>query len=97
MNLKHHAFMSEKETHVYLKNIGRRINEIRAVKGLTQAQLADKLGISVRLLARWESSENVKVMTLFRIAKVLGCKVPDFFKTPRTSNPKRGRPSKRIK
>src|ERR1019366_3521400 len=97
MNLKHHAYMSEKEGHVYLKNIGRRINEIRAANGLTQSQLADKLGVSLRLLARWESSENVKVLTLFRISKVLGCQVADFFKNPKASIPKRGRPSQKKK
>ncbi len=89
--------MSEKEARIFLNKIGRRINEIRANKGLTQAQLADKLGVSLRLLARWESSENVKVMTLFKIAKALGCKVQDFFKSPTTSVPKRGRPSKKMK
>ena len=50
-------------------NVGRRIGEIRAGRGLTQEQLAEMLDVTLRHLQAVEGgSENLTVKTLARIA-----------------------------
>ena len=78
-----------------LEGIGRRIGEERAVSELTQAELAEKLAISVRYLQRVEAGEeNLTVDTLVKFAKVLKVAPVDFFATPTQPKPRRGRPRK---
>lgn len=47
----------------------------RARTGLTQAQVAERLGVSQPAVARIESGKNVSLKTLRRYAKALGCTV----------------------
>ena len=58
---------------------GDRIKEARKQAGLSQKELADKLGISFQTLAQWETGKrNPKYDTLKRIADALGVSVNSF-------------------
>lgn len=55
-----------------MNNIGERLRAMRKEKGLTQAELADRLGISFVGVSQWESGKrNPKKETLMRLAAVL--------------------------
>ena len=84
--------MSEND---FIKNVTRRFGEIRVRKGMTQSQLAEKLGISGRLLQDWESGRNTTLRTLYRLSKALNCSAKVFFDQPTTRQPKPGRPAKK--
>lgn len=47
----------------------------RTKSGLTQAQVAERLGVSQPAVARIESGKNVSLKTLRRYAHALGCTV----------------------
>ena len=52
--------------------IGESIKRVRKKVGLTQAELADKLGISAAGIAQWENNiRNPKLETIKRIAAAL--------------------------
>lgn len=52
--------------------IGENIKKARQTAGLTQKELADKLGISVAMISRWEKgTRNPKMSTLAKIAGAL--------------------------
>lgn len=72
-----------------LRDIGRKIAEIRAAKGWTQERFAEALGIAVQNVARMEQGrQNLTVRTIVRLARTLGC-------TPRSLwDPVRVGPSK---
>ena len=61
-------------------NIGGQIKKIRTQRGMTQEDLARKADISYVTLVKIEQgkSENPKIKTLHKIAKVLGVKVDTF-------------------
>lgn len=47
----------------------------RLAAGLTQAQLAEAVGVSQQQIARWDASgKNLKMQTLMRIGEALGVK-----------------------
>ena len=53
----------------------------RKAKGLTQAQVADALGVTKGAVSRWESGENFpRVDKLLAVAALYECDVRDFFK-----------------
>lgn len=49
--------------------------QARQARGLTQAQVADLLGVAQPAVARIESGKNVSLKTLRRYAGALGCKL----------------------
>lgn len=54
--------------------IGENIKEIRIKRGITQAQLADKLGLSEKTMSSWEVNRTEpSLQNLKDIAKVLNC------------------------
>lgn len=64
------------------KNIGLKIAEFRTKSGLTQQQLADKIGISKSYLSKIESPNTVKSFSLdvlFSISDELDIKITDLF------------------
>ena len=64
------------------KNIGLKIAEIRAKRGLTQQQLADKIGISKSYLSKIESPNTIKSFSLdvlFSISDELEINITDLF------------------
>lgn len=57
---------------------GERIREARKCAGLTQEELASKLGISYQSIGQWERNiRNPKPETIQKIAKALGVTVTD--------------------
>ncbi len=56
---------------------GVRLIELRQRKGLTQGDLAKKLGTTQSVVARWENHayEGIKLETLFRVARALNSEV----------------------
>lgn len=51
--------------------VGQRIREARTRRGMTQAQIAKKLGISYQVMQRYERGEKLGVARLFEIAEIL--------------------------
>jgi transcriptional regulator with XRE-family HTH domain len=79
-----------------LRDLGRRIAELRESRGLTQEQLAGSIDISPRYIQRIEAGEqNVTILTLILFAEGLGVKVTDLFIAPRSKGPRPpGRPKR---
>lgn len=57
------------------------IKERRIQKGLTQAELAEQTGLSVRLVQKYEQNaqdlNRVYAITIYRLAKALDCRYED--------------------
>lgn len=59
-------------------NIGENIKKIRKLKGLTQRELADKMGIKQQSFAQYEQAEKIpKLDTLKKIADALDVSIYD--------------------
>lgn len=71
--------------------IGKRVAQLRREKGLSQAQLAETMGVAVESISRIERSErNMSIDMLENLCDALHISVKDFFeiKTPsRTETP----------
>lgn len=62
------------------RQIGKRIQEARKMKGLTQEALAERLDISTNHLSALERGVyGVKIDKLVQIINVLGCSADDLF------------------
>ena len=60
---------------------GKRITELRRQSGLTQEQLAEKLGLHSRTIASIEQGTRwARLSTLHKLAKGLGVETSDLFK-----------------
>jgi transcriptional regulator with XRE-family HTH domain len=85
----------EAETAAILKELGKRISELRRAKGFTQETAAERLKMLAPNYARIEQGRlNVTVDTLVRIVKMLGddVKIADLFAPPTmTERRRRGR------
>ena len=80
-----------------VRNVGRRVVELRTQRKWTQEMLAEKLGTSVQYVSRIEAGENHTIHSLAKIANVFGVTLVALFDEPGPiANPeKRGRPRKR--
>ena len=59
------------------------LGRIRQAKGLTQAELAEKVGVGVNSIARYERNEMTPSLTVgHTIAEVLGVSVDDLLRGP---------------
>ena len=57
---------------------GERLKQYRRAKGLTQQELADRLGVSNKTVSRWESEGGFPdVSLLVPLARALGVTVDD--------------------
>ena len=57
-----------------------RITERRNTMGLTQSDLAEKLGVERSTVAKWESGAAApRAVTLLRLAKILQCPAEELF------------------
>lgn len=58
-----------------------KLQEVRLEAGLSQSQLAEKSGISIRTLQSWESGardiRKAAVETVIALAEALGCNIND--------------------
>lgn len=57
------------------------LKELRIKKGLTQKELAQKAGLSVRLIQKYEQNvqdlNQIYAITIYKLAKVLDCSYED--------------------
>lgn len=76
-----------------VKNVGRRVAELRVRAGLTQDQQAERLGFAIKYLQRIEGGgENLTIRSLVKIASAFGVRVTELFRKPRTKQAGPGRP-----
>lgn len=78
-----------------MARVGRRIGELREAAGLTQAEAAEELGMTVSNYQRIEHGlQNLSIKTMVSVARVLGVPVSKLFEggTSRRRGP--GRPKK---
>ena len=62
------------------KKMGRFLAESRKIKGLTQAQLAEQLGVSDRSVSRWENGVTMPDVSLFvPLCQALDITLDEFF------------------
>ena len=62
------------------KALTNRIKSLRSEKGMSQQDLAEKMGVSRQTVSYYEvNSTSASVKNLIAIADALGCKVSDFF------------------
>ena len=79
-----------------VRDVGRRVAELRAHVDLTQEQLAAKAEVSVKYMQRVErGEENLGIRSLVRLANLLHASVTDLFQQPMTRRRRTGRPPKR--
>ena len=61
------------DVEAFLKELGQRIADLRKDADLTQAQLANKVGVSQQIIASYENGKrNFPVARLLEVADVLG-------------------------
>lgn len=75
--LRNKTFKEAYEHYYSTLSIGLKIREIRREAGLTQKEVADRMGVSQQVISRLEKGEvdNPTVDTLIRIADVVGKKL----------------------
>lgn len=56
----------------YLELIGKRIKQYRASSGISQKDLEEKTGISIRTLSRLEGGNSIQLDSLIKILTALG-------------------------
>jgi transcriptional regulator with XRE-family HTH domain len=79
-----------------LKDLGRRIAELRAAQELTQEQLAERAEMTVQYLQRVESGrENLTVKSLLRFGELLDATIMDLFARPASREARTGRPRRK--
>lgn len=79
-----------------IEQVGRRIAELRTKAGLTQADVAEKLRMTVSNYQRVEHGlQNLTVRTLVKIAGAVGAPTASLFEKPRSPRAGRGRPKAR--
>ena len=73
--------------------VGRRVAELRSMNGITQAVLAEEIGVSIQYIQRIEAGqENLTLKSLAGLANVLEVEVVSLFQTPISLDSRRGRP-----
>ena len=66
--------------------IGAFLKELRREKGITQEDLAEKLGVSGRTISRWETGSNMPdISLLVEIAEFFDVSIPEIIKGERKS------------
>jgi len=79
-----------------LRDLGRRVAELRASRGLTQERFSEDADITVQYLQRVEAGrENLTVRSLVRLANLLHVSITDLFAAPAKREARPGRPRKR--
>lgn len=82
MSLMNDYDRNSEETKKNLKIFGSRIQELRKKNNLTQAELAEKIGLSTNFIGMVERGErNTSVDKIFKLAKAFNISLAQFFKT----------------
>lgn len=65
---------------IAMSNIGERLKEIRESKGISQAELARRIGMSRAAISRYESGDrqNISAETLFMLLEALNVDIAEF-------------------
>lgn len=58
-------------------NLSKKLREKRNDKGLTQKELAGKIGVSESYICQIENGKMISIKRLDKLAKALGCEVKD--------------------
>ena len=59
------------------------LKEIRKAKGITQTELANKLGVKRTTLSMWELGESAPTVRILpALAAALGCSIDELFREP---------------
>ena len=62
------------------KLLGRRVKFLRMEKGISQTDMAEKIGLSQTNLSNMESGRTATtIQSLFKMREILGCNMRDFF------------------
>lgn len=62
------------------KVLGRKVKFLRLEKGISQTDMAEAIGLSQTNLSNMESGRTaITIQNLFKMQKILGCKMSDFF------------------
>lgn len=70
--------------------IGKRIKELRNLRGFSQEELADRAGIDRTYVNSVENGKrNVSIVNIEKITNALGCTFQEFFTTENFTNKKR--------
>jgi transcriptional regulator with XRE-family HTH domain len=79
-----------------LRDLGRRIADLRVRRGLTQDRLAENADVTVQYIQRIEAGrENLTVRSLVRLANLLGVSIVEIFEEPLPRPVKPGRPARK--
>jgi transcriptional regulator with XRE-family HTH domain len=79
------------------RDVGARVAELRREKGLTQEELAQRVGTNLKHLQRIEAGRaNLTLRSLATLASALGVEVLAFFRTPLGPPRRRGRPRRTL-
>jgi transcriptional regulator with XRE-family HTH domain len=62
----------ERDTYTNALHIGRKIERIRRLRGMTQADLGDLLGVTKQAVSKMEQTEKVEDEKLKQVAEALG-------------------------
>jgi DNA-binding XRE family transcriptional regulator len=85
----------EQDPQRVLRDIGRRVAEVRKRRRQTQEQFAESIGLSHKYLQAIEGGrENLSVRSLVKLANLLRIRAGDLFRAPRSRQVRRGRPPK---
>jgi transcriptional regulator with XRE-family HTH domain len=78
-----------------LRDVGRRVAELRLARGLTQEGLAERLDVAARWVQAVEGGrENLTLGTLATFATALKVSMAAFFEAPTTPKAHPGRPKR---
>lgn len=87
--------MTQYDLEITLKELGRRIAELRESRSITQEKLAEMIGVQKRWISRVENGWSTTMKTLIKIANALNINLEEFFKKPTLQPRGRGRPKQK--
>lgn len=90
--------MDSEDPDTVIRDVGRRVAELRTGLGLTQDKFAEALGVSGVYVRRVEiGQENLTLRSLTRLAAMLGVRAMDLLAVPQSREVRVGRPPRRSK
>lgn len=87
--------MDEEAEAAFINNFRRRIKELRMMRGFTQKDAADFLGLALEAYKKYENRSILPAFLMPRFCRLIGCELKDLFVKPMAPPPPaRGRPPK---